>query len=674
MYDVQLEAASLGTVIQITNLGFDANMTMPNVEGSQGFLSTVSSTGDVFTRSIVAPNGESFLLGNLTSTSRMNVDAVVNGSQVLLNLTNFNITMEAPYISDINPSLDGLTIYTLAGSLALTSVVGCDPESCLPNGRCGVDDTGEPLCECSCGWSGKSCNISSGFCSVYGNSIMVSNTCPQVSDDVPIPCPVYQETCNPLVENRNAATGVCECKEGWEGPRCEACITNQACSTLYGDQESTCSDTTLFYSNTTFMSYTCDLQGTGLDDTIVPGTFYVTCNTTVSGAEDNIDDGSYCTVNFAMKEFPTNPATCKSSLCSFKANQSAAYCETTSCSCQYDCPELEGVFETIESRPAVISCDESNLCTFDIENFFVKLIAPCQTTSCLLKGYRFEDGTFEIRTNTWLNPFLASIPLIVLVFTSASLLGFILFHKSLYFEKQGGSAIPAEQNVSIKEVGRLEFHSLSVVVGSSKTVLRSVSGEACSGKLTGIMGPSGSGKTTLISYLSQRPCHSRVSMSGTVRFDGRLLQESDARMIAYCPQDSVLLPTLTVYETILYSAILRLPPHRNASHIHSATEEAVNKMGLDGVRNSYVGGSARVGGISGGEKRRVSVAMEIVTSPKIVLLDEPTSGLDSSSAKHVIIALKSLSQSNCIVMVSVHQPPPVIFNMLDKVMFLANGA
>ena len=670
---MQLEASSFGTVVQITNLGFDVNMTMPNGQGDEGVLDTVSSTGDVFTSSIVAPNGESFLLGNLTSSTNVEMNAVVDGSLVSLNVTNFNITMEAPYISDINPSLDGLTIYTIAGSLVLSGVAGCDPASCLPNGRCGVDDTGAPACECSCGWSGASCNVSSGFCSVYGNSIMTSNTCPEVSEEAPVPCTLpSQQECNPLFEVQDATTGLCECKQGWGGPRCQACSTNQACSNLFG-QESECSDSAVYYANTALQSYTCDLQGTGLESTIVPGTFYVTCNTTMAGPEENLDDGSYCTVNFAMQEFPQNPITCKSSLCSFKANQSAANCETTTCSCQNDCPDLDGIFSTIENKPAVISCDENNQCTFDIENFFVKLIAPCQTTSCRVKGYNFEDGTFEVRSNTWLDPFLASIPLIVLVCMSASLMGFIASRKSLYFARGGSSVTPDGGKEGISEGLKLEFHALTVVANGSKTVLRDISGEACAGKLTGIMGPSGSGKTTLISCISQRPLHSKVSMSGTVMFDGRVLKESDARMIAYCPQDSVLLPTLTVYETILYSAILRLPSHAASSHIHSVTEDSINKMGLEHVKNSYVGGAGRIRGISGGERRRVSVGMEIVTSPKIVLLDEPTSGLDSSSAKNVISTLKSLSQSDCIVMVSLHQPPPSIFNMLDKVMFLANG-
>ena len=103
------------------------------------------------------------------------------------------------------------------------------------------------------------------------------------------------------------------------------------------------------------------------------------------------------------------------------------------CACARDCPDLDGVFAKIENRPAIVSCDESNQCTFDIENFFVKLVAPCRTTECQVQGYNFEDGTYRVDQNTWLDPLLAAIPLVVLVAINAALLVFLIRHRDLYF-------------------------------------------------------------------------------------------------------------------------------------------------------------------------------------------------------------------------------------------------
>lgn len=677
LLNVQFEAETLGTVVQITDLGFEMNLTLPQNQGLKATLRAKSTSGDVFTSSIVAPQGEAFPFGNLTSTAEVGVAFKLNGNQVLLNLTSFNITLEAPYTSDINPNLDGLTIYRLLGSLVLTGVAGCDPSACFPNGRCAVDDDGFPICECSCGWSGPNCTVSSGFCSAYGNYAISSDSCPNASTStLPYLPSLSQRDCNPMFEYRDSTLGICDCKEGWEGPRCEACSTNNACSELYNGEEAECSSSILYYSNTVFLSYTCDLEGTGLENTIVPDTFYVTCNTTRAAAGEPSTNGVYCVVNFVMQEFPDNPITCKASRCSFRDNMTDVNCKSTSCECENDCPELGGIFETIEGRPAVMSCEESNVCTFDIENFFVKLTAPCETRSCLVKGYSFEDGSFEVTRNLWLNPFLASIPLLVLVCIAGFLLSFIVYHRSLYFApvKVNNTVLHgAYMQANNKQGLHLEFHDLNVVICGSRTVLCDVSGVACAGELTGIMGPSGSGKTTLISCLSQRSMYSEANVMGAVLFGGHVLKESDAKLIGYCPQDSILLPTLTVYETILYSAILRLPSNTSVSNIHDIVQGSVNAMGLEHVQKSYIGGSGRIRGISGGERRRVSVAMEIVTSPKIVLLDEPTSGLDSSSAKNVTSALKTLSKAGCVVVASIHQPPPTVFNMFDKVILLANG-
>ena len=717
--NITFTAAAVGTTVNVWNLGFSMSLALGSLTGPKatgedtedgqlsGELRSVSEDGDVFTSSVIVPQGENFPFGEHPSANSVLVSTSVNGSSVVLNVTDFNVTMAVPYTSEVSPVLDSLAYYRLIGNVVLRGVAGCDAGSCGPNGRCGVGPGEQVACQCICGWSGTSCDVKSGYCSEYGGGssaqlgplscpVGASATAPGLASPAAVlqPCSSYggDLRCNPIFEATNDE-GRCTCKDGFSGPRCEACETDAACASLYGTNRAKCGTSALYSSQTVFKSYTCGLDGTGLESTIVPGTFYVTCNTTSPGEDGAVTDGSYCSVNFAMQQYSDNPITCRASLCSFTANSSEVSCRSTSCTCERDCPDLKGIFDSIQDRPAVVYCDESGDCTFDIENFFVKLIAPCNATECLVVGYNFEDGSFRVEKNTWLDPVIAAIPLIVLVAINISLLGILLRRRDLYFSPgtfpapNPATQIPGAEapeavisggsSLSIEPLGSLilSFDDLTVSVSSRnpRVVLDGVSGEAHSGEVTGIMGPSGSGKTTMISYLSQRLSTSQIRGSGSVMLGGRRLGDADTKIIGYCPQNSSLLSTLTVYETIMYSAILRLPRGTGAEEIHRVTQESIQKVRLDGVQTSYVGGTGRIRGISGGEFRRVSVAMELVTNPKIVLLDEPTSGLDSSSAKQVISALKSLSKSGCVVILSLHQPSPAIFSMLDRVYLLALG-
>jgi ABC-type multidrug transport system ATPase subunit len=699
--NITLSADTVGTVVNIWDLGFDISLGV-KMDGDDlaGELRSESSSGDVFTTSIIAPDGEQFPFGRHESQSISPVYTVVNGSSLLLNITNFNITMAVPYISEINPNIEGLTYYQFLGNLVLKGVAGCDMQACEPNGRCGVDSSGSTICDCRCGWSGPTCSLSSGFCSEYqGYTSTLSYqtpACPNADSPLP-PAPVaasppcsanVQSTCNPMFQTFDALENKCICRSGWSGPECEACNSDAACMELYKSEGVTCGTSVIYSSETAFKSYTCDLNGTGLESTIVPGTFYVTCNTTSPGDNVSVNDGSYCLVNFAMQQDPDNSITCKASLCSFVGNSSQVNCRTTSCTCERECPDLDGVFSKIQNRPAVIGCDSENTCSFDIENFFVKLIASCKTTECRVQGYNFEDGSYRVKLNTWVDPMLASIPLIVLLISNLSLFVYLFMHRDLYFARfwrtgrlvaenlgQDAQLFEKDTNSKVHMMHRLSFRDLRVVLNDAenRVLLDGLSGEAFPGQMIGIMGPSGSGKTTLISALSQRPMPPNTTLYGKVTLDNIALSAAHGKIIGLCPQDSCLIPTLTVYETILYSAILRLPRDTDTESIHSTTREAIRKVRLDSVMSSQVGGYGRIRGISGGERRRVSVAMEIVINPKVLLLDEPLSGLDSSSAKQVISALKSLAGTDCIVMLSLHQPSPAIFNMLDSVLLLASG-
>jgi ABC-type multidrug transport system ATPase subunit len=144
-------------------------------------------------------------------------------------------------------------------------------------------------------------------------------------------------------------------------------------------------------------------------------------------------------------------------------------------------------------------------------------------------------------------------------------------------------------------------------------------------------------------------------------------------IIGYVDQEDTLMDTLTVYEIILDSALLRLPRDMPLAVKKRRVQETMMELGIVGIANRRIG-NTESRGISGGEKRRVSIACELVTSPSIIFLDEPTSGLDSYNAYNVIECLVSLARDyNRCVVLTIHQPRSNIYALFDKLLLLAKG-
>ncbi|XP_044485244.1 ABC transporter G family member 10-like [Mangifera indica] len=206
--------------------------------------------------------------------------------------------------------------------------------------------------------------------------------------------------------------------------------------------------------------------------------------------------------------------------------------------------------------------------------------------------------------------------------------------------------------------------------GPNKFILEDVSVEARPGEITAIAGPSGAGKTTLLEILAGKI--SLQNMAGQVLVNGRPMVVSCFRKISgYVTQDDALFPLLTVEETLMFSALLRLPGGRK----EAATRVRVllKELGLDHIASSKIGEGSSCG-ISGGERRRVSIGVDLVHDPAVVLIDEPTSGLDSASALHIVTLLKSMAvnQGKTIVL-TLHQPGFRILELFDRLVLLSNG-
>ncbi|KAJ4793032.1 ABC transporter G family member 2 [Rhynchospora pubera] len=204
-----------------------------------------------------------------------------------------------------------------------------------------------------------------------------------------------------------------------------------------------------------------------------------------------------------------------------------------------------------------------------------------------------------------------------------------------------------------------------------RTLLDSVSGEAREGELFAILGASGSGKSTLIDALANRIV--RESLNGTICLNGESLESRLLKVLsAYVMQDDLLYPMLTVKETLMYAAEFRLPRSVSKEKKKKRVEELITQLGLEAATNTIIGDEGHRG-VSGGERRRVSIGIDIVHDPILLFLDEPTSGLDSTSAFMVVEVLKKIARRGSIVMLSIHQPSYRILNLLDRVLFLSRG-
>lgn len=169
----------------------------------------------------------------------------------------------------------------------------------------------------------------------------------------------------------------------------------------------------------------------------------------------------------------------------------------------------------------------------------------------------------------------------------------------------------------------LHFSSLSYTL-SNRIILDNICGSAKPGQVLAIMGASGAGKSTFLDILARK--RKKGVVNGTTLVNGREVQdEMFKNVIGFVDQEDTLMSTLTVYETVLYSALLRLPRDMSFEAKKFRTLETMQELGILGIKDSRIGDSGKRS-ISGGEKRRVSIACELVTSPSILFLDEPTSG------------------------------------------------
>ncbi|KAI9144775.1 P-loop containing nucleoside triphosphate hydrolase protein [Paraphysoderma sedebokerense] len=218
----------------------------------------------------------------------------------------------------------------------------------------------------------------------------------------------------------------------------------------------------------------------------------------------------------------------------------------------------------------------------------------------------------------------------------------------------------------------IAWESITVQSGDgARTLLQGASG-VVHGRFLAIMGPSGSGKTTLMNVLACRA--NKIKLDGEMRLNGVKYSLTELKQVSgYVMQDDLLNAYFTVQETLSYTAELRLPPSMTLEERNERVDEVIKKLGLEKCRNTIVGDPLNKG-ISGGERKRLCVAMELLNRPKLLFLDEPTSGLDSVTALSLCQALKDLTRcGDCTIITTIHQPQSRIFHLFDDILLLKGG-
>ena len=492
----------------------------------------------------------------------------------------------------------------------------------------------------------------------------------------------------------------CNCSDGWSGLNCNVCNTNAACAdmTLAGDRLG--ENATCYHGGYTIQQsfQECDVTNKKITDMLPDRKPQVTFSC--------LKDDQSCNFQFWIgnrESFYCALEQCSETIdLGFDSNKTRHSCDKVKCSCipgRMLCGESGSIdiseFLTEEIKgPGSMSCktDASGerKCRFEepgmnslISDVFgdQAIFLTCSSGECVhysqVPGY--QSPIAPPRPIGWVI-FSAASAIAVVIITVAAI--WILGRHSKHDDLGLGAVrLPQEEADLMKDhvPAALEWQNIGYRVGS-KPLLDRITGSVKPGEVMAIVGASGAGKTTFLDLLARRD--KRGTSTGTVLLNGRHISDSDfKRVVGFVDQEDLLMETLTVYETVLYSALLRLPRDMSLEAKKFRTLETMQELGILGIKDSRIGGSgftpggSKQGrGISGGEKRRVSIACELVTSPSILFCDEPTSGLDAYNAFNVVQSLVTLARTyNRTVIFSIHQPRSNIVALFDKLLLLAEG-
>ncbi|KAI4320169.1 hypothetical protein MLD38_033675 [Melastoma candidum] len=283
----------------------------------------------------------------------------------------------------------------------------------------------------------------------------------------------------------------------------------------------------------------------------------------------------------------------------------------------------------------------------------------------MAENYGNSTGVPDQSNSTSPQTFLSSCCPIALKFVEVT-------YRVKNFEKPVKGNIKQILNYSSNPPDQTPTTTTAIPTVQERMILSGITGTASPGEILAVLGPSGSGKSTLLNALAGRLGNQGNGLTGTILANGKKLSRSVLRRTGFVAQDDVLYPHLTVRETLVFCALLRLPQKLTTEEKVSVAESVISELGLSKCEDTIIGNSF-VRGVSGGERKRVSIAHEMLMNPSLLVLDEPTSGLDSTAAYRLVMALGSVAHKGRTVVLSVHQPSSRVYQMFDKVLLLSEG-
>ncbi|KAG0304130.1 hypothetical protein BGZ98_005903 [Dissophora globulifera] len=586
----------------------------------------------------------------------------------------FADTNDVQLTGDTDNSNVGVMMYgglggemSLASPLLASMMMGAPdrPDNCPPCFNCLLDafpcshfspcNSFDGRCSCPPGFAGDNCSVP---------------VCGALSDGKDRP--------------RRDEDQKCQCKDGWSGINCNVCTSDHVCDSLVpSGKNGTCYDGGL----TVFENFQqCDVTNRKILDTLGPDqppAITFSCN----------QQNKTCDFQFWVDQVES--FYCHLDECNF--GQDVQYdktlttykCPKIKCSCIPDrmlCGKdgsvnIDDFLEEEIAGPAEFVCSsKDNKCTFEepaMNDLIMTMFGDpaiylnCHSGECL--HYTQVPGFTRPPRPDYTIAIILSVGGVFAFLIGLGLAVWYLARKN-NGSGDGYIALPDDEAAKLMAEhipATLMFRQLGYVVGG-KEVLKDVSGMVRPGQVMAIMGASGAGKTSLLDILARR--NKTGSIQGHIYVNGRTVSNQEfKRVVGYVDQEDTLMPTLTVYETILYSALLRLPRDMSYDAKRFRVMETMSELGILGIKDMRIGASGQRS-ISGGEKRRVSIACELVTSPSILFLDEPTSGLDSYNAYNVVECLVTLARNyNRTVICTIHQPRSNIFTQFDQLVLLAKG-